>query len=98
MTQAPMDFLAGTACSLVPGVVSWGPGWYLIAANLRVEAGPFIAVEDAMSAAVWLDDQSEGVHPAPWAPRYSTTGLLIGSRIRLRGDRQELGILVDMAG
>lgn len=84
-----MDVLAGTACQLVPGTIPWGPGWYLVAANTRVEAGPFLTEEAAAHAARWLDNQCLGVHPAPYVPRHSRTGLLIGSRVR---DRKPQGV------
>lgn len=64
MSLAPLDFLAGTACTLCPGTIPWGAGWYLIAENTRVEAGPFATEEEAVDAAWWLDDQAMGVHPA----------------------------------
>lgn len=67
-----------------------------MAANSRVEAGPFATDVDAKEGAVWLDDECLGVHPGPYVPRYSATGLLIGSRVRERrkkprgADRREL--------
>jgi hypothetical protein len=78
------DFLAGTVCDLVPGRLPWGPGYYLIAANDRVEAGPFPSLVACLRAMAWMDDHAMGVHPAPWTTRYSRNGLLIGSRIRDR--------------
>jgi hypothetical protein len=78
------DVLSHTVCDLVPGVVRWGPGWYLIAANDRVEAGPFTSEADAALGAWWLDEHGLGVHPAPWMLRWSGSGLLVGSRIRDR--------------
>lgn len=57
-------------------------GWYLIAANRRVEAGPFPTREAARRAARWMDEQGEGVNPAPWRPLFSRSGLLVGSRWR----------------
>lgn len=84
MTLAALDYLVGTACQIVPGTVRWGPGWYLVAANQRVEAGPFLSEPDAVLAARWLDDECLGVHPAPYSTRWSGQGLLIGSRIRDR--------------
>lgn len=81
---AQMDYLAGTTCQLVPGTIPWGPGWYLVGRNERVEAGPFLTALSARYAADWLDDNGLGVHPGPWEPRYSTTGLIVGSRIRDR--------------
>lgn len=80
-----MDFLAGTACQLVPGLAPWGPGWYLVSSNTRVEAGPFATPDLALKAADWMHEEGLGVHPAPWEPRYSAQGLLIGSRVRDRG-------------
>ena len=91
-----MDVLSGTTCQLVPGTIPWGPGWYLVAANDRVEAGPFLTEDAALWAGDWLEDQCLGVHPAhedgpPYLPRYSASGLLVGSRVRHRGKRpQEL--------
>lgn len=84
MTSAPLDFLTGTICQLTPGTIRWGPGWYLVAENTRVEAGPFLTEEAARHAADWLEDNALGVHPHPWTPRYSAVGLLIGSRVRDR--------------
>lgn len=89
MTFAPMDFLAGTSCQLVPNLSPWGPGWYLVSVNTRVEAGPFATPELALRAADWMEDMCLGVHPAPWEPRYSSTGLLVGSRVRDRGKMSE---------
>lgn len=86
---APLDFLAGTVCQLTPGTIPWGPGWFLIAANSRVEAGPFLTEESARHAAGWLHDNAMGVHPSPWQPRYSAVGLIIGSRVR---DRSKKGL------
>lgn len=80
-----MDYLAGTTCQLTPGTIPWGPGWYLVARNGRVEAGPFLTEDSAHHARRWLRDNSMGVHPAPWAPRFSSVGLIIGSRVRDRG-------------
>jgi hypothetical protein len=85
----PLDVLSGTICQLAPGTIPWGPGWYLVAVNTRVEAGPFLTPRDAERAADWLDDNALGVHPAPWTPRYSATGLLVGSRVR---DRRRGGL------
>lgn len=84
MTLAPMDFLASTVCQLTPGTIPWGPGWYLVSSNSRVEAGPFLTELAAEDAAAWLEDNALGVHPFPWTPRYSAQGLLIGSRVRDR--------------
>lgn len=95
MTLAPMDFLAGTVCQLTPGTIPWGPGWYLVAANARVEAGPFLTEASALYASHWLDETGHGVHPTlepteeeeyppAYRPRYSGQGLLIGSRVRDR--------------
>lgn len=79
-----MDFLSGTICHIVPGTIPWGPGWYLVATNTRVEAGPFLTELAAAEAADWLEDHALGVHPGPWEPRHSSQGLLIGSRVRDR--------------
>lgn len=84
-----MDILAGTTCQLVPNVAPWGPGWYLVSTNTRVEAGPFHTPEQARTAADWMDAHCLGVHPSPWEVRYSSTGLLIGSRVRDRGKLPE---------
>lgn len=101
MTLATLDFLSGTTCQLTPYTQPWGPGWYLIAANDRVEAGPFATPADAERASAWLDDRCLGVHPAweqgevygdgeppyhgpAYQPRWSSSGLLVGSRIRTR--------------
>lgn len=84
-----LDFLAGTTCQLVPDLQPWGPGWYLVSANTRVEAGPFATPEAAERAAEWMDELALGVHPKPWVPRYSNTGLLVGSRVRDRGKMSE---------
>lgn len=89
MTLAPQDFLSGTVCHITPGTIPWGPGWYLVAANARVEAGPFLTELSATEAASWLDDNALGVHPGPWSPRYSAQGLLIGSRVRDRKKCQD---------
>lgn len=90
MTLAPMDILAGTSCQLVPHLAPWGPGWYLVSSNTRVEAGPFVSLEVAEAAAEWMLDNAMGVHPAPWEPRYSSSGLLVGSRVRDRGKIPEV--------
>lgn len=84
---APLDFLTATVCQITPGTIPWGPGWYLVAANTRVEAGPFLTEQAAERAAEWLDENSEGVHPAPWTPRHSAVGLIIGSRVRDRSKK-----------
>lgn len=72
------------SCELgVPGVLQGTrTGWYLIAANQRVEAGPFADELEANAAAVWMDEHARGVNPAPWSPLFSRTGLQIGSRWR----------------
>ena len=72
------------SCELgVPGVLrGTRTGWYLIAANGRVEAGPFQDEAAAEYAARWMDDEARGVNPAPWLPKYSHAGLQIGSRWR----------------
>jgi hypothetical protein len=90
-----MDILTGTICQITPGTIRWGPGWYLIADNTRVEAGPFLTAESARHAADWLEDQALGVHPAPYAPRYSAVGLLVGSRVRDRR-KESLTILASV--
>lgn len=92
-----MDFLSATVCQLTPGTIPWGPGWYLVAANTRVEAGPFLTEDAALHAGAWLDANALGVHPAwerddddtddempPYLPRHSAVGLIIGSRVRDR--------------
>lgn len=89
MTLAPLDFLAGTTCQLVPNVAPWGPGWYLVSTNTRVEAGPFATPELAAQVADWMEENCLGVHPSPWEPRYSGQGLLVGSRVRDRGKLPE---------
>ena len=92
VTVTPLtDILTGTTCALVPGTIDWGPGWYLVADNQRVEAGPFLTELAAYAVAQWLDDRALGVHPAPYRARHSRTGLLIGSRIRKRGALQATG-------
>ncbi len=99
------DYLADSSCALVPGVLPWGPGWYLIAANCRVEAGPFPDEDTARLAADWLDDQGMGVHPAweptedeplvaPYRPAYSAVGLIVGSRKRDRAGEKSRKVLV----
>lgn len=73
----------GPSCDLIPGVMRGGKqGWYLVAANFRVEAGPFASVEDAQVAAFWMDEECRGVHPAPWRPVWARNGLLIGTRLK----------------
>lgn len=85
------DYLADSSCSIVPGTIPWGPGWYLIAANARVEAGPFPDEVTALLAADWLEESGLGVHPTfenppgpPYQPTHSAVGLIIGSRKRNR--------------
>lgn len=63
---------------LVPG---GGPGWYLVAANTVVEAGPFPGIIAALNAAAWMHWRGRGVNPAPWLPVWSS-GLVVGSRRR----------------
>lgn len=103
-TTAPQDYLATTVCQLTPGTIPWGPGWFLIAANDRVEAGPFLTEDAALYAGDWLEDSCMGVHPAwelgvkyddgeeydgpPYQPRYSAVGLIVGSRVRDRGKKK----------
>lgn len=96
-----MGFLAATICQLVPGTIDWGPGWYLVAANARVEAGPFPSEAAALAGGGWLEDGAMGVHPAwevgpPYLPRYSQVGLIVGSRLRDRG-KKSAGELVASA-
>lgn len=99
------DYLADSSCILVPGVLPWGPGWYLIAANARVEAGPFPDETTALLAADWLDDRGLGVHPTwepeedeptppPYRPAYSLVGLIIGSRKRDRARKSQKELAV----
>ena len=95
VSQAPADFLTNTACQVVPGTIPWGPGWFLVSTNGRVEAGPFLTEETAFHSADWLEDNGLGVHPAPWTPRWSSSGLLIGSRVR---DRRRLAESLADAG
>ena len=78
------DYPWGLVCDLVPGRLPHGPGYYLIAMNDRVEAGPFATMAAALRAAGWMEDHGMGVHPGPWAPRWSEVGLLVGTRIRTR--------------
>ena len=81
------DVITNTACDLnLPGVQPWGPGWFLIAANKRVESGPYEDERAALDAAFWMEDNGYGVHPLPWTPRHSATGLIIGSRSRRKED------------
>lgn len=72
----------GPSCDVVPGTGGRKPGWYLVAANLRVEAGAFSSQAEAEEAAVWLESQSRGVHPYPWKPVYTRHGLLVGTRLK----------------
>lgn len=73
----------GPSCDLVPGVLRGvRQGYYLVAANFRVEAGPFGTIDAAYAAAVWLEDECRGVHPAPWRPVWARNGLLIGTRLK----------------
>jgi len=58
------------------------PGWYLIAANSKVEAGPFRDQAQAEGAARWMDDQALGVNPLPYVAVEAPRGLIIGSRYR----------------
>jgi hypothetical protein len=53
-----------------------------VAANRRVEAGPFASQEDAEAAAVWMERNVRGVNPEPWHPVHTAKGLLIGSRVK----------------
>lgn len=68
------------ACDLVPGRMPHGPGWYLAAANMITEAGPFPTKADALAAARWMDDTGHGVNPAPYTPFYSPRGVTVGIR------------------
>lgn len=82
----------GLTCQLVPGVERHGPGWYLISVGPSwspgdvvrgiVECGPFGSEASALRTAEFMDENALGVHPAPWVPRYSARGLIIGSRLR----------------
>ena len=82
--SALVDYPWGLVCDLVPERLPHGPGWYLIAANDRVECGPFASMAAALRAGAWLEDNGMGVHPGPWTLRWSATGLLIGSRTKPR--------------
>lgn len=78
-----MSDYALTCESSVPGVLGdTRRGWYLIAENNRVEAGPFPDEDAAQRGAVWLEVSGRGVNPSPWRPLFSRTGLRIGSRWR----------------
>lgn len=76
------DYPWGLVCDLVPGRIQHGPGWYLVAANDRVEAGPFPSIAASLRGMSWMEDNGMGVHPGPWTLRWSSVGLLIGTRIR----------------
>lgn len=78
----PLDF--APSCQVgVPGVLlNQRQGWYLIAANARVEAGPFATEADALAGAAWLDAGGWGVNPYPWEPVFSRKGMTIGSRLK----------------
>lgn len=81
------------ACEIVPGTLSGTrTGWYLVAANRRVEAGPFATEQDAHDAAWWLEDRGRGVNPSPWVPQFSRTGLQIGSRWRPARPTRQPGV------
>lgn len=80
MTQQHYHY--GPACDLIPGTIGKVRGWYLIAANGRVEAGAFASEADALAAAEWLDDNSRGVHPYPWTVTWARQGLLVGTRLK----------------
>lgn len=87
-----MSAADGLTCQLVPNVERHGPGWYLVSVGASwapgdpvlgiVECGPFRSEETALRMAEHMDDNALGVHPAPWVPRYSERGLVIGSRLR----------------
>lgn len=79
--MAPVSEYAPT-CDRIPGTIPHGPGWYLVAANRRVEAGPFASRLAALAAARWMDDHGRGVNPAPWQPVQSRTRLMVGARYR----------------
>ena len=82
----------GLTCALLPGVERHGPGWYLVSVGERwregdpvlgiVECGPLASEEAAYRMAEFMDENALGVHPAPWIPRWSARGLVIGSRLR----------------
>lgn len=75
--------LTAAATDTPPGLLEGTrSGWYLIAANSRVEVGPFADEDTAARAARWLEDRGLGVYPSPWSPRFSRTGLAVGSRWR----------------
>lgn len=77
----------------IPGVlVGQRDGWYLIAANNRVEAGPFDSEEQAVDGAYFLEVVSGGVHPSPWFPRFSRTGLQVGSRWRATRPARQVAV------
>lgn len=78
-----MDY--SPTCELgIPGRQPHGPGFFLVASNGHVEAGPFAGMEAAVAAARWLHDNDRGVNPGPWRPVYSRMGLVVGSRYRDR--------------
>lgn len=93
MTDGPY----GPSCEVLADRHPHGPGWYLIAANHRVEVGPYPDREAAEAAAVLLDEQTRGVNPGPWWPLLSPRGLLIGTRIKPRQveHRKNLSVQVD---
>jgi len=66
-----------------------------VGSNSRVEAGPFLTECAAELAMDQLYQEGLGVHPSPWEARYSTQGLLIGSRIR---DRKKSGQVLAHTG
>jgi len=76
-------------CGLpAPGSLPHGPGWYLVAANEVVEAGPFATADEAHAAAGWLDEQGLGVNPYPWEPVFSLRGVVVGARRRVGRNQQ----------
>lgn len=77
------------SCELgIPGVIpGGGPGWYLVGANGRVEVGPFPCIITSMAGSAYLHQHGRGVNPAPWMPRFTRQGLLVGSRLRSADER-----------
>lgn len=89
---APVSAEYPPTCEVLPQRQPWGPGWYLIAANRRVEAGPFSTQEEAEAVASYMDEHSLGVNPSPWRPAFSPRGLTIGTRVR--ATRHKVGACV----
>lgn len=83
----------GPACEVLDDRHPHGPGWYLIAANNRVEVGPYPTQEAAERAAERLEREARGINPAPWWPLRSPRGLLIGTRVKPKqiGHRRPAG-------